>query len=1261
MLPESETEIQALLGNGDRFSEAERYYDSGGVRAIGVASEREIVARVAAGRNKTLQLRIELGNGSTASSEEAEAPTDVAVPPAPSAGIEPSHGSGLSYGEDAGEEPENASGHGSIGPGRGLASSCDCGQPPPCEHVGAVLLTLLREEIPVKPGTRWGGHIAGLSESRQRSSAQPPRAAAAAAPERHRETVELDDGNVTEIEALSVLEALAQIDNGTTQSSAALGKRYKLAFVLEREADEGWSIRAALRYLRQDGTGGSLVNFAGNRITEFVPPEERALLGAIVGGATPEEGPYRAPLAGVLPQLSRSTESEIYLAREGAASPAEAQRSLFREVSVTFVVEAFVPAPRFAPRVSLHCGESGPTQLEPGTEIVAGGGTVACIVPDRGQIALSEGETPGLAELLPTILRSSALFAYGDVVRLHRVAQAVAPGNAAVHLPPPRIEFRKLTPTPILYLDREWDGTSARLTFAYRSGAGTGESAAAPGGGADIAERAGGTGGGAGAQAGDTGTTAESPAAGAGADAHAGPSDTSAGEEISEVGSNFANRYENDVLAVSRRNTQAEAKLHRRFRTVAARLEPGAFPGAATDLPANSHAPSSPLGERIHLDHPLDTVLHEVAVPLLQEGWRVAVQRRPVRRMSQSLRFSISGSGTDWFDLKPYVIDSDGEIRWVDLSDASIQQGLIATSAGYSLLTREDIELLNDFNEYPSGKNGAVRVKSFDLGAVAAVANRADHNEAFERTRSMVASLSNAPEQREIELPEWFGGTLRSYQLAGTSWLDRLYQFGLSGCLADDMGLGKTIQALAFLSIRKAAGELGTCLIVVPVSTIGNWRSEIEKFAPRLTAHVHAGPDRMRSIDAQREADLTIISYETLLQDVETFAEHSFSFLIIDESQRIKNAGTQTYRAVKQMSANMRIALTGTPVENTTLELWSLMNLLLPGLLGSRSRFLSNYGAPIEKQNDTDASRRLRRLVGPFVLRRRKEDVAEQLPPREEIELVVEMSDRQRELYEQLREHYRAQVRAAMEQRKRKAEEAGIADSGGAAHDEPGAGTTPPESGTSATSARGGSESGASNSHKILEGLLRLRQAALFPDLLDEAYNGYPSCKQEVLLEQIEPLVQEGHKALVFSQFVSVLSRLETTLSKAGINSVYLDGSTRNRQTVIDRFQNDSSVSVFLISLRAGGVGINLTAADYVYLFDPWWNPAVESQAIDRTHRIGQTRHVIAYRLIAKDTVEEKILNLQKRKRELSSSITPSDQDIVQSLTQEELAELFEP
>jgi hypothetical protein len=1133
MLPENEDEIRTLLGNGDRFSQAEHYYDTGGVRAIGVADETEIVARVSPGANKVLSLRIHAENG-------------------------------------------------------GFSSSCECNQEAPCEHVGAVLLTVLREEIPVKPGTRWGGHISGLQEYRQRPSSEAGRtqqrsqAEEVAEAKQQPETVELDEGNITEISALSVLESLAQVDENRTDRDQGDGnegdhesrydRRYKLVFVLERGLEENWWLRAALRYVRQDGSAGTLVNFTGARVTEPVESGERRLLGALIGAASPEEGAYEAPLAQVLAALRECPDTELYFADPAASGPPpRAQMNLFTAIEVTFVVEAFVPAPRFRPRLTVTTTDEERVQIDPEAEIVCGAGTVACITPYRNSVALSAPEASGAPEMAALLFREPSSYAYGDIARLRRAAERVAPAAARVQLPPPRIEFRKLTPTPMLYLDREQEATSVRLSFVYESDErGTGE------------------------------------------------------EEIAEIGSTFASRYEAETLLVSRRNQRAEQKLHQRLHTVLSRLGQEAYRAAERSRPDEQAQQSA--GARVRLGASLDTVLHDVAVPLLQEGWRVAVQRRRVRRMSQSLRFSVAGSGTDWFDLKPYVIDAEGQVQWLDLSDPAVQQGLIASERGYSLLTREDIELLNDLGDYPEGKKGAVRVKSFDLGVVASVQDRTDSDDSFDRVRTMVRSLQEAPEERELQLPPWFGGTLRSYQLAGTSWLDRLYQYGLSGCLADDMGLGKTIQALAFLSIRKAEGTLGSCLVVVPVSTIGNWQSEAERFAPELTAHVHAGPDRMRLLEQQKEADITIVSYETLLQDVETFSTQSFRFLIIDESQRIKNASTQSYRAVKQISADMRVALTGTPIENTTLELWSLMNLLLPGLLGSRARFIATYGAPIEKQQDPEASRRLRRKVGPFVLRRRKEDVAEQLPPREEVELVVEMSEQQRELYEKLREHYRSEVQASLQQ-----------------------------------SRATGSGEQLQHSQKILEGLLRLRQAALFPDLLDQSYEGYPSCKQEVLLEHIEPLVQEGHKALVFSQFVSVLSRLETSLSKAGIASVYLDGSTRNRQSVINRFQSDESVSVFLISLRAGGVGINLTAADYVYLFDPWWNPAVESQAIDRTHRIGQTRHVIAYRLIAKDSVEEKILHLQKRKRELSHSITPSDQDVIQSLSQEELAELFEP
>jgi len=432
------------------------------------------------------------------------------------------------------------------------------------------------------------------------------------------------------------------------------------------------------------------------------------------------------------------------------------------------------------------------------------------------------------------------------------------------------------------------------------------------------------------------------------------------------------------------------------------------------------------------------------------------------------------------------------------------------------------------------------------------------------------------------------------------------------------MGLGKTIQVLAYLqSLRERDKPQAASLLVVPKSLLVNWQRESEKFTPALRFLEYMGNFRKKDAGLFNDYDVVLTTYGTMLRDIETLRGHKFHYIILDESQAIKNPIAKSAKAARLLNAEHRLVMTGTPVENNTFELWSQFAFLNPGLLGNMDYFRSAFANPIENGRDESAAALLRKLVYPFILRRTKEQVAPELPPRTERVIYTDLEPAQRKIYNQTKERYRAELLGLIET-------SGMADA----------------------------------RMKILEGLLRLRQIAIHPALVEKTYHG-EAPKFEILLETLETLQAEGHKALIFSQFIQTFALLKPELKRRDISFAYLDGQTRDRQHEVDAFQNDPSIPFFLISLKAGGVGLNLTAADYVIHLDPWWNPAVEMQASDRAHRIGQDKPVFIYKIIARDTVEEKILQLQERKRALVQSIIATESSFFKSLTKDDVQLLF--
>ena len=603
--------------------------------------------------------------------------------------------------------------------------------------------------------------------------------------------------------------------------------------------------------------------------------------------------------------------------------------------------------------------------------------------------------------------------------------------------------------------------------------------------------------------------------------------------------------------------------------------------------------------------------LPAVAHACLAAGWHVEAQGKIFRRPgARSLGVS---SGVDWFELHGEV-DYGGATAKLPALLAALRRGenMVRLDDGtYGLLPEEWLSRFGPIAGLGTAEADHLRFRRNQAGlldALLATQPEVSCDATFARVRD---ELRNFAGIRAGEQPEGFVGQLRDYQRDGVGWMDFLRRFSFGGCLADDMGVGKTAQVLALLEARRTSSDRpGPSLVVVPKSLVFNWKQEAARFTPRLRVLDHTG--LARDVNGFSDYDVVLTTYGTLRRDAAEFNDIEFDYVVLDEAQAIKNPGTESAKAARLLRGRNKLALSGTPVENHLGELWSIFEFLNPGMLGAASVFKLAGGAARNPSEETRSL--LAHALRPFILRRTKEQVARELPPKSEQTLFCELETAQRKLYNELRVHYRNSLLQTVAAQ-------GLAKS----------------------------------KIQVLEALLRLRQAACHPGLIDPKRRGEASAKLDVLIDHLEEVVAEGHKALVFSQFTSLLSLVKERLDESAMVYEYLDGATRDRQRRVERFQNDPDCSLFLISLKAGGLGLNLTAAQYVFLLDPWWNPAVEAQAVDRAHRIGQTHQVFAYRLIARDTVEEKILQLQSRKRDLAAAIISEDNSLIRDLRREDL------
>jgi hypothetical protein len=579
-------------------------------------------------------------------------------------------------------------------------------------------------------------------------------------------------------------------------------------------------------------------------------------------------------------------------------------------------------------------------------------------------------------------------------------------------------------------------------------------------------------------------------------------------------------------------------------------------------------------------------------------------------------------SNTDWFDARVDIVFGDQKVTIADVKKAlaNRQQFVQLSDGTLGILPEEWIKKYSLLFRVGEGKQNQLRLSKYHMSVIDELYDNRSEEELVIKLEEKYETLRNFNKIAEIPVPEHLKNILRPYQEHGFYWLNYLQDIGWGGILADDMGLGKTVQTLSYMHYYlKKNGKLNA-MVVCPTTLMFNWENEIKKFAPEIKYLIHHGGERTRDKNMFLNTNIVITTYGTLRSDIKMIVDVPFDYVILDESQAIKNPASKVTKAACLLNTRNRLCLSGTPLQNNTFDIFAQMNFLNPGMLGSIEFFRQEFSIPIDKFGEPDRKDHLRKLLYPFILRRTKEQVAKDLPEKVETILFCEMDDEQRNIYDAYRNDFRDKILGTIEQQ-------GIQRS----------------------------------QLTILQGLMKLRQICDSPAILNEQEK-FPN--HSIKLEEIGRELTENmgnHKALIFSQFLGMLALIRTKLTELGVDYEYFDGSTTaiDREKAIQRFQNDENCRVFLISLKAGGVGLNLTAADYVYIVDPWWNPAVEQQAIDRTHRIGQTKNIFAYRMICKDTIEDKILQLQERKRLLARDLITDDEGFVKSLTRADVEYLF--
>ncbi|MEP4532284.1 MAG: DEAD/DEAH box helicase [Cyclobacteriaceae bacterium] len=571
----------------------------------------------------------------------------------------------------------------------------------------------------------------------------------------------------------------------------------------------------------------------------------------------------------------------------------------------------------------------------------------------------------------------------------------------------------------------------------------------------------------------------------------------------------------------------------------------------------------------------------------------------------------------DWFDIKAVIRFGEFEIPFTTIRKYILkdQREFKLPNGEFAIIPDSWVSEYSDLFAFSSENESDLKLDKIHLSLVK---DLQDGNHAKVAMTKKLEKLLDFSEIEDQEQPQAFKGSLRPYQKAGFNWLEFLNQYGFGGCLADDMGLGKTVQTLTLLQKEKEENPGTASLLIMPTSLIYNWEMEAKKFTPKLKVLNYTGTTREKDTSKFGKYDVVLTSYGITRIDAEMLSQFYFNYIILDESQAIKNPDSIISKAVRTLKSRRKLILTGTPIENSTMDLWSQMSFVNPGLLGTQKYFKQKYLIPIEKKKDVDRTAKLNALIKPFMLRREKSQVAKDLPEKIENVKYCALSPQQREYYDKEKNNYRNQLLDLID-----------------------------------------TEGIQKSQMLLLQGLTRLRQIANHPAMVDESYEG-DSGKFEDITYMLSNALGKNHKILIFSQFVKHLKILENHLQGEDIKYAYLDGSVKDRQAQVEKFQENDHIRVFLISLKAGGLGLNLTEADYVFLLDPWWNPAAEAQAVDRAHRIGQKNTVFTYKFIGRDTVEEKILKLQQSKLKLAKDLITVEESFIKSLSKDDITNLFD-
>lgn len=607
----------------------------------------------------------------------------------------------------------------------------------------------------------------------------------------------------------------------------------------------------------------------------------------------------------------------------------------------------------------------------------------------------------------------------------------------------------------------------------------------------------------------------------------------------------------------------------------------------------------------------LDAAVRE----LLEDDWLIVAEGKTYRKpVEKSVQIS---SGQDWLELKATVDFGNQKIPLPEL--IALYKGgatsVLLDDGTKGVLPVEWLLQFTALTELGELGDDALKFKRSQAAIIDALLTDRENLEVdagFAAVREKITGFTGISSAAE---PAGFLGRLRDYQSFGLAWIQTMRDIGMGACLADDMGLGKTVQVLAFLQHRKNSGVRKPSLIIMPKSLIFNWLAEAEKFTPELHVHANTGGSRSRSPRKLTSFDVILTTYGTMRMDIEWLKDITFDCCILDESQAIKNADTSTAKAARLLQADFRLVMSGTPIENHVGELFSQLEFLNPGMLGC-SGLSSLVNTP--GKHEAEDLEKIRRALTPYILRRTKEEVATELPSKTEQVIYCDMTDEQQDLYNELKHYFRSEL---IKQKAKKG--------------------------------------GGKKTVDILSALLRLRQLACHPGLINEKYLHLSSGKLDIVLNRLHELIEENHKVLVFSQFTSFLALVRHQLIARNIGWCQLDGSTVDRDARVAEFQNNPEKMVFLISLKAGGVGLNLTAADYVFLLDPWWNPAAEAQAVDRAYRIGQDKKVFAYRFICRETVEEKVLDMQRDKQATADAVVNPNTSIIADMAPDDLLGLF--